>query len=52
MHLVEFSLLLYLLGQRGVLVSEVIDFLVQLVDVFIDEVVLLFVLQKGRSDFL
>lgn len=51
-HLVEFPLLLYLLGQSGVLVSEVIDLLVQLVDVFINEVVLLFVLQKGRGDFL
>lgn len=52
MHLVEFPLLLDLLGKGGVLVSQVIDLLVQLIDVFINEVILLFVLQKGRSDLL
>jgi hypothetical protein len=51
-YLVEFLLALNLLGECGVVVVEFVDFLVELVDVLVDEVVLLLVLQEGRRDLL
>lgn len=49
MQLIEFVLVLDLLGEELFVFVEVIDFLVELVDVLVDEVVLLFVLEEARS---
>lgn len=47
MYLVELLLLFYFLGKGGVMIIKVVDFLVKLVDVFVDEMVLLFVLEES-----
>lgn len=52
MHLIEFPLLLNLLGQALLIFTEVVNLLIEFIDILVNEVILLLVLQEDVGDLL
>lgn len=51
-HFIEFPLLFDPLGQALLILAEVINFLIEFIDILVNEVILLLVLQEGIGDLL